>query len=347
MRLVETETFGKLGRHRLDAHADPAALGLAELDELIDGALHDGRRNGEAETDRAAGRRDDRRVHADHIAVHVEQRPARITPVDGGVGLDEIVIRPRRDVAVAGRDDAGRHRAAEPERVADRHHPVADPHRVRIAERDGGQRRVRLHAQHRKIGLLVLAHQFGGEAAAVREVDRDFVGALDDVIVGDDDAAGVDHEARAERGHLARLLLFVIVLEHLLIGRAGRELRHLVEVGPVDLLAGRDVDHGRGKPRRQIRETVGRGTRQRRRRRGRECQRRRKTGRREDAKRGQDANSCRKTPFARRDTARPKHRIVITLRRSRAPGCGRQASLDPPALRVRYCGTPPLAPPRK
>ena len=64
------------------------------------------------------------------LAVEVEQRAARIAAVDGGVGLDVIVVGPGIDVAVARRDDAGSDRAAEAERVADGDHPFAEPQLV-------------------------------------------------------------------------------------------------------------------------------------------------------------------------------------------------------------------------
>ena len=65
----------------LDLDAEPAAPRLAELAQLIDDAEGDLGGDGEADADRAAGRRDDGRVHADDLAVHVEQRAA-------GVALD-------------------------------------------------------------------------------------------------------------------------------------------------------------------------------------------------------------------------------------------------------------------
>ena len=65
---------------------------------------------------------------------HVEQRAAGIALVDGRVGLDVVVVGAGLDVAAAGRDDAGRDRAAEAERVADRHHPIARTKLVGIAE---------------------------------------------------------------------------------------------------------------------------------------------------------------------------------------------------------------------
>ncbi len=59
----------------------------------------------------------------------------------------------RRDLARAGRDDAGRHRAVEAERVADGHHAVAHLHLGRRAERDRGQRGGRdVRLQQRDVG---------------------------------------------------------------------------------------------------------------------------------------------------------------------------------------------------
>src|SRR4029079_17311764 len=123
-RRLDVEAFGDLVGDLLDANAKPAAAQFAELPELIDDARHRLRRHREAEADRTAGRRDDQRVDADHFAFEVEQRPAGIAAIDGGVGLDRTVIRPVVDVAVACRYDTGRDRAAEAERVADRDHPL-------------------------------------------------------------------------------------------------------------------------------------------------------------------------------------------------------------------------------
>ena len=64
--------------------------------QLRDDRLDHVGRDREADADRAAGRRVDRGVHADHLAVHVEQRAAGIAAVDRGIGLDEVVVRARR-----------------------------------------------------------------------------------------------------------------------------------------------------------------------------------------------------------------------------------------------------------
>ena len=98
------------------------AVSLQLRDDRLDGVG----RNVEGDADSAAGRREDRGVDADHVAVDVEGRAAGIALVDGRIDLDEVVIGAGADVAAARRDDAGGDGAAEAERIADRDHPVAD-----------------------------------------------------------------------------------------------------------------------------------------------------------------------------------------------------------------------------
>jgi hypothetical protein len=93
---LEPQRLGHVRGHVLDAHAEPAAAGLAEFLQLVDHAGHHVRGHREADADGAAIGRQDRGVHADHLAVHVEQRPARVAAVDGGVGLDVVVIGARQ-----------------------------------------------------------------------------------------------------------------------------------------------------------------------------------------------------------------------------------------------------------
>src|SRR6516165_4775410 len=255
---LDVEAFGDLVGDLLNPYAEPAAAQFAELPELIDHAGHDPGRHGKADTDRAAGRRDDQRVDADDFAIEIEQRATGIAPVDRRVGLDEVVVRPGGDVAVARRDDAGRHRAAQAERIADGDHPFAEPQLVGIAEFHRHQRFRRLEFQHREVGLLVDADDLRPDLAAVVEDDVDLVGVRNHVIVGHDDARGVDDEAGAERIGLVRLRIAAPraagsatavleeVVEEFLERRARRQLRRrapaLAELG-LDVLRGRDVDH--------------------------------------------------------------------------------------------------------
>ena len=64
--------------------------------------------------------------------------------------------------------------------------------------------RLGIDLEHGDVGLGVGADQLRLELGAIVEVDLDLVGIGDDVVVGDDDALlGVDHEAGAQRLHLA------------------------------------------------------------------------------------------------------------------------------------------------
>src|SRR5712671_548584 len=102
--------------------------------------------------------------------------------------------------------------------------------------------------------------------------DGDLVGIGDNVIVGHDIAGGIDDEARAERGGLARLSLRTAALgqalveeiaKELLERRARRKLRDLgagsfaASVG-LQRLRRRDVDHRREKLFSKLREALGR-----------------------------------------------------------------------------------------
>ena len=109
----------------------------------------------------------DRGVDADHLAVHVEHRPARIAAVDRGVGLEEVVIGAGIDLARARREDARRHRAAEPERIADRQHPVADPGLIAVAELTAGSGLADLIRSSARSVLVSLPDDLGLEVGVV------------------------------------------------------------------------------------------------------------------------------------------------------------------------------------
>src|SRR5436190_2036458 len=76
------QSFDQIVAHLLHPHADPATPRLAELTQLRHHLTHDVRGNRKCDADRAAAGRIDRRVHAHHTAIHVEQRSARIATID-------------------------------------------------------------------------------------------------------------------------------------------------------------------------------------------------------------------------------------------------------------------------
>ena len=257
--------FGDVRRHILNAHAQPAAAGFPEFAQLIGDLRHDVRRHRKADADRSAVGRKDCGVHADHLTVHVEQRAPRIAPVDRGIGLDEIVIA-AAERAVAGRNDACRHREALAKRVAHGHHPVAHPHQVTVAELHEGQRFVTFNLQQGDIGLGVGANQFGIQGFARIELDLDFVGPFDDVIVGHDIAIFGNHETRSQGLAPARLRIVALTVAVLEIPEEFFERRSGRHHGPVfdgcgNDGRGGDVHHRRADLRGKIGKRVGRAQR--------------------------------------------------------------------------------------
>jgi hypothetical protein len=99
LRVVEAERLGDVGRHLLDHHAEPAARDVALVLQLRDDLVREVDRDREADADVAAAAAEDRGVDADDLALRVEQRAARVARIDGGVGLDEVVVRALIDVA--------------------------------------------------------------------------------------------------------------------------------------------------------------------------------------------------------------------------------------------------------
>src|SRR5258706_670722 len=202
LRLLQAKAVGDVGGDRLNLDADPAAADRALVLELGNHTFHGRCRDRDRDADDAAGRRIDRGVDTHALAFGVEGRATGVALVYGRVDLDEIVVRAAADVAAAGRDDAGGHRAAKAERIADREHPIADPglalgklgeREVRTAlDLDQGQIGTRVGADHlRAIGLAVISRNF------------DLVGAIHHVVVGHGIAIRRDEEAGTLTGHHA------------------------------------------------------------------------------------------------------------------------------------------------
>ena len=127
--------------------------------------------------------------------------------VDHRVGVRTL---PRqRDWAVQCADDAVRHGAAQTQRRTGGKHLVADANLVGVTELGHRQVVDVVDLEHGQVGLRVATDQVGGHFLAVVEHHGGLelarvVGRFgDDVVVGDDVAAAVDHEA----GSLHALLI--------------------------------------------------------------------------------------------------------------------------------------------
>ena len=166
--------------------------------QLLDDVLHHVARDRKTDADAAARGREDRGVDADDLAFLVEGRAARVAVIHRGVDLQEIVIGPRADVAAAGGNDAGRHGAAEPERVADGDDPVPDPAAAWEAKVTKGKSFPSAFSSATSV-LLSTPITFAGMIlpSAVVTVTSECV--VDDVVVGDDIPVGADEESGALR----------------------------------------------------------------------------------------------------------------------------------------------------
>ena len=196
--------------------------------------------DGKADPHRAARAREDRGIDADEVALQIDQRPAGISRIDGGVGLNEIVEITGLDASPCqGRDNPAGHRLADAEWVADGQHQIADLDAVRIGELQCRENLAVgfVDLQHREVRFRIVEQQFDRVFPPAIERDVDFVGAIDHVRIGDDHPLGVDDHARSER--LAGLRP---ALEHVAAEKARKErvvgerrLKSLLGLGGVDV----------------------------------------------------------------------------------------------------------------
>src|SRR5262249_5833165 len=250
---------GDFNGNLMDANTKPATAHFLELTQLVNDWQRRFRRNGKADAYGAPGRGDDGRVHADHLAVEIEQRSARIAAIDGGVSLDVIVIRAGLDVAIARGNDSGRDRSTKAERITDGYHPFAEPQIVAVTEFHRFKRLCRFDLEQRKVGPLIATDDLRPQRGSVIEDDVDFVSIGNDMVVGNNQAGRIDNEAGAERVDASRhgclIVLSVLTvlaapileefLEELLKWRPRRQLRHRTAIiSQIDRLLGRNIDHG-------------------------------------------------------------------------------------------------------
>ena len=190
----------------LQRDAEVGAVDAAVVEQLRDDALDGVGRNREADADVAAAAvaRLDLRVDADHAALRVDQRAARVAAVDRRVGLDHVVdgeVVRRAHLALQRADDPGRDGALEPERVPDRDDRVTDLDVVGVGQRERRQRlrRRRRPSAGRDRWTGRCRPPWPSTVSWFEKLTSICGGALDDVVVRDDVALLVDHEARAER----------------------------------------------------------------------------------------------------------------------------------------------------
>src|SRR3954470_18702369 len=81
-RVAQIERARELRCHLLDADAEPAALDVAVLAQLVENALRESDRDRESDAFAAAGPARDRGVDPDHVPLAVDQRAAGVAGID-------------------------------------------------------------------------------------------------------------------------------------------------------------------------------------------------------------------------------------------------------------------------
>src|SRR5688572_22379936 len=221
--LLQTELVECVAVDRPDADADAAAGDLAAA-QLRQQLAYRIARDGEADAHVALRqpRRRDGGIDPDDLAAKVQQRPPRVARVDRRVRLQHVSGPALRHAQVAGAvraDDADADGVVKAERVADRHDPVAWLHLRRIAESNRRQLVIGLVGQLDQcaVGQRIPAdHTRRVKLVLVLTVERhlNLRGAVDHVIVGEDQPRLVDDEPGAGGAHglFARLRALALSL---------------------------------------------------------------------------------------------------------------------------------------
>jgi hypothetical protein len=107
---------------RIDLNPEAELLGVTRVDDLRDDSRDHASGDGESDASARAALAEDHRVHPDEHSRRVEQGPARVSRIDGRVGLDHVSDRHPADpfhLTPERADDAGRQRVIESEGISD------------------------------------------------------------------------------------------------------------------------------------------------------------------------------------------------------------------------------------
>lgn len=207
----DAESLREIGRERLDVGADGAAADASIFANLLVSVAHDAAGNGEADAFVATGFCVDESVDADDVAIGVHERTAAIAGIDGGVSLDVDHGVVGIGLAENGADEAHADGVFEAFGTAEGEYELALLNFFVAADLERGEVR-RFDFEDGEVDFLAETNDFRGEDFAARfekrrgmrsvglrgENDADAFSAFDDVIVRDDVAVWIDHDAGAE-----------------------------------------------------------------------------------------------------------------------------------------------------
>jgi len=209
----EFELLGQRGVKILNLDTQHAALNLAVLDQLLHDYLGNVAGNGKTDTDISPAPTGSCNggIDTDHLAGHVDQWPTGITWIDGGIGLNEVVVAAE---GTQGRgsacraDDAEGGRALQSQRLADGDHEIAYMHLAGVSNWQLGQV-LGMDPDHSQVGIFVYTDHRGLVALFVVKRNGDGLGIADDMVIGQNiSLGGIDNNPSPEtdKGLLDRLI---------------------------------------------------------------------------------------------------------------------------------------------
>jgi len=179
--------------HRLAADADPRPAHAALAHQGDGDALRGGRCDGKAD---ALRRKDHGGVDADDATPRVDERPARVSWIERGIRLQDVVHEapgPCAHRATQRAHDACRDGVLEAVGAADRDGDLPDAQSARIAE-CAPMVMGRADLEDGEIGVRIVTDDIGSGHSSVRQRDLDCLGAAGNVAVREEIAVGRDQK---------------------------------------------------------------------------------------------------------------------------------------------------------
>ncbi len=183
-------------RRSLPSHADVTATNPPLLDQPAGNEFGGVARDRETDS---LGRPNHRGVDSDHFARGIRERPAGVSGIQRGVGLDDVVdqsARLRVHRATERANHSGGHARLKTERVTNGDCDLTDAQCFRIGQPHVGKLR-RINANHGEIGIRIVSDKLGARFTAVGKVDHNFARTMHDVAVGQNKTVRRDDESRA------------------------------------------------------------------------------------------------------------------------------------------------------
>src|SRR5262249_4582171 len=172
-----------------------------------------------------SGFENDARFNPDPLPGHADQGTATVAWVDGCVGLQEALERPRpatrKAITSFRADDSMRYGVIERKWTADGKDPVSDLYCIRVPYFCDRQIAPGVNLDDRKICFLIATDDFGLVLGLVLKANRDLCGLIDDVMIRRT-VTGLGHNETS--GQAARLLI------------AGRKVRTVEEIEEIERL---------------------------------------------------------------------------------------------------------------